>query len=376
MNRLAYWRKGCRWILALCCSLWLARSEGAEIGIASIASGGESVRLSWDPNLEPQVVGYNLYYRSLNSGYEKVNVGGDTSVTLSGLERGMAYEFYVTAFTAENVESDPSSELRFKVGNRAPEADDLMVQGVEDSSLVFELSGRDEDGDALTVVTVKMPEHGQLSSLEEGVVYQPGKDFVGIDSYQYVVTDGYATSRVATVTFQVEGVNDLPVAGADFVSASGGAVKVISLGALIGNDWDAEGEGLAITAVSGSRFGGVVSLNGGEVHYTASEGYVGLDQFTYEVSDGQGGKSLGIVHVRVRREGEAEGGPGIECLLDGAMLVRFSGTAGMIYEVQGSEDLTRWEVLGDTTVSENGIGEFVDAEAVKCLSRYYRWKKK
>ena len=69
---------------------------------------------------------------------------------------------------------------------------------------------------ASTVAVVAGPEHGTAHAQADGtVIYTPATDFVGTDSFSYVVADITGeTSNAATVTVTVRAVNRAPVANA------------------------------------------------------------------------------------------------------------------------------------------------------------------
>src|SRR3569832_1180171 len=94
--------------------------------------------------------------------------------------------------------------------------------------------------------------------------------------------------------------NNPPVAGSDSHTAAEGVAASVASSVLLANDTDADGDGLAITAVSAaSSQGGVVSYNSGTVTYTPPVSFAGVDSFTYSVSDGRGGVTTGTVNVNV-----------------------------------------------------------------------------
>ena len=73
-----------------------------------------SVTLAWDPNGEPDIAGYRLYYGKASGTYESaIDVGNQTTFNISDLEDGKAYYFVVTAYDILGRESDFSSELRY-----------------------------------------------------------------------------------------------------------------------------------------------------------------------------------------------------------------------------------------------------------------------
>jgi hypothetical protein len=67
-----------------------------------------------------------------------------------------------------------------------------------------------------TVAVIGGPGHGTAHALADGTVtYTPATDFVGTDSFSYVVTDTAGeTSNTAMVTVTVRAVNRAPVANA------------------------------------------------------------------------------------------------------------------------------------------------------------------
>ncbi|MEW5896386.1 MAG: Ig-like domain-containing protein [Nanoarchaeota archaeon] len=73
----------------------------------------------------------------------------------------------------------------------------------------------DADGDALEVTTVTSPQNGFAQILNgKEIKYTPDKDFLGTDSFDYIVKDGYGGKGTASVSVNVQGeiaVNHAPV---------------------------------------------------------------------------------------------------------------------------------------------------------------------
>jgi len=74
------------------------------------------ITLAWDPNAEPDVVGYNLYVRVNDSEYSLLYgmtlddiVPANPQFTVTNLETDVAYDFVVTAENADGLESDFSN---------------------------------------------------------------------------------------------------------------------------------------------------------------------------------------------------------------------------------------------------------------------------
>src|SRR4030042_280361 len=73
-----------------------------------------SVTLAWDPNSEPDIAGYKLYYGKTSGSYESaIDVGNQTSYSISDLEDGKTYYCMVRAYNIFGKESEFSSELRY-----------------------------------------------------------------------------------------------------------------------------------------------------------------------------------------------------------------------------------------------------------------------
>jgi len=80
------------------------------------------VTLAWDPNTEPDLDGYMIYYKEVSSGPpyngtgateddSPIDVGNVTEFTLHGLTDGVTYFFAVTAYDTEDLESGYSNEV-------------------------------------------------------------------------------------------------------------------------------------------------------------------------------------------------------------------------------------------------------------------------
>ena len=82
------------------------------------------VTLAWDPNTEPDVAGYKIYYGLLSGQYsDSVDVGNQTSCTLSNLQDGNTYYLAATTYDIEGYESDFSNEVVFNAPANPPRID-------------------------------------------------------------------------------------------------------------------------------------------------------------------------------------------------------------------------------------------------------------
>src|SRR5256712_3468200 len=96
-------------VLTVLCSLAPALSSAAQ------------VTLTWDPNTEPDLAGYKLYYSTSSGSYQSsVDVGNLTSYTLSGLLEGRIYYFAATAYNLSLGESGFSNEVNKAIADVTP----------------------------------------------------------------------------------------------------------------------------------------------------------------------------------------------------------------------------------------------------------------
>jgi len=70
--------------------------------------------LMWDPNTEADLAGYKIYYGYSSNNYEySVDVGDQTTYTLTGLDPDATYYIAATAYNTSGYESDFSNEVIF-----------------------------------------------------------------------------------------------------------------------------------------------------------------------------------------------------------------------------------------------------------------------
>ena len=73
---------------------------------------GRDIQLAWNANTEPDIAGYKIYYGFSSRQYSTViNVGNQTTYTLTGLDDIKTYYIAATAYNLDNLESDYSTEI-------------------------------------------------------------------------------------------------------------------------------------------------------------------------------------------------------------------------------------------------------------------------
>ena len=129
--------------------------------------------------------------------------------------------------------------------------------------------------------------------------FVPNEDFYGQTSFTYSVTDGRLT-RTGSVTFDVQPVNDAPIANTDGIYVGEkNTPLVINLSDLLLNDRDVEGDSFTLVEVFDGDNGDVVQV-GDTAVFTARQDYVGNAGFHYRVTDSHGADSIGFVSLTIR----------------------------------------------------------------------------
>lgn len=181
---------------------------------------------------------------------------------------------------------------------------------IEDTTFTFSAAQLvsndiDVDGPSKKIASVTNGTGGTVSLLASGdVKFTPNPDFNGAADFSYVLTDADPTnplsSNSAKVSFNVEAVNDAPVAGKHNVTAREDIPTTYSSTALLGNDFDADKDTLSITSVSPID-GGTVSLDVTKtvITFTSNPDFNGKAHFSYDISDGNGGSTTAVVEVDV-----------------------------------------------------------------------------
>jgi hypothetical protein len=80
-------------------------------------SHGAQITLTWDPNNEPDLAGYEIYFGTASGNYQwNIDVGNATTYTLTGLNMGTIYYAAATAYNTNGYESGYSNEVSFYTG--------------------------------------------------------------------------------------------------------------------------------------------------------------------------------------------------------------------------------------------------------------------
>jgi hypothetical protein len=172
----------------------------------------------------------------------------------TGLFEGLAQTFTATPSIA--LGPPPSSPLEDWViliravsggANAPPVSQDQTAGTSADTAVAISLSYTDPDGPGPYTFTVATsPQHGVVSQTGGIATYTPAAGFTGSDSFQWRVSDGLASSELATVTILVS--DSVVIFIDDFGRTAGSAV---------GNGW-----------IERETTGGAVEIAGGALQFT------------------------------------------------------------------------------------------------------------
>ncbi|MGB2714674.1 MAG: Ig-like domain-containing protein [Vicinamibacterales bacterium] len=167
--------------------------------------------------------------------------------------------------------------------NDAPVAGSQTIAAMEDLAVAVTLSASDVEADSLSFAIASAPTHGTLTGTAPNLTYTPAPNYFGSDSFTFRASDGSLTSNIGTVSINVGGVNDAPVATADAVTIGENSGTVLI--DVLANDSDAEGNALSLVSVSAPTSGTAAILSG-RIAYTPAPNFAGVVTLAYVVSDG------------------------------------------------------------------------------------------
>ncbi len=178
----------------------------------------------------------------------------------------------------DNVRVVAQSPVQFN-SHQPPIADPQSVGTIEDTAVAVGLSGSGGNGPLAYEIT-EQPVHGTLSGTSPALIYTPGSNFHGNDSFRFVVADGTEDSAEATISIVVSPVNDPPTASAQTLVTYEDTPIVIPL---TGADVDSVSLTYFVTGnpTNGSLTGTLPNLT-----YTPDSNFHGGDSFIFTVSDG------------------------------------------------------------------------------------------
>ena len=187
--------------------------------------------------------------------------------------------------------------------NSAPVAlDDVTsVSKNEATTIIIGSNDSDPNGDELTTSSLTNPTKGTAVytnniGSSDSVLYTPFSGAAGTDSFTYQVADPSGLTSTATVSITFE--NSAPIANDDTAVVSLGDTIQINVGL---NDSDADDDQLT-TSLFTNPSQGTASVTDNTnfydfISYTPNSDASGIESFTYQISDGNGGTNTASVDI-------------------------------------------------------------------------------
>jgi len=199
------------------------------------------IKLAWDPNSEPDLAGYKVYYGTASSTYgSPINVGNVVTYTLTGLTQGQVYYVVVTAYDTSSNESGYSNEL----SGAAPGLTQTFTVTTNPSGLEAVVDGAPCSAPCTFTCEVGSSHSLSVSSPQAGTagtqyVYASWSDG-GAQSHTITVPSSSATYR-ANFTTQYSLTTGVNPAGGETVTPAG-------------TNWYNSGQNISISATPSSEY--------------------------------------------------------------------------------------------------------------------------
>ncbi|EPP5693435.1 tandem-95 repeat protein, partial [Vibrio parahaemolyticus] len=285
----------------------LAISASVSDGVNPTASDSDSLvvnRVNDAPTVENAIADqvlsedFDAYTIDLNEVFKdsdsslEFSVSGNSNVLVS-IENGIVTISPTADWNGSEIltfkATDPSGESISQTVNFtvAPVADIVADKAtvVEDTPTIIKVLGNDTfegDGKVVSLDTNNGPANGTVSVNPDGsVTYTPNDNYVGKDTFTYVVTSG-GVSESTAVEVNVTPVNDAPVAKDDIATTQEDTAVTIDV---LPNDTDVDGDKLSIQSASVPEAQGKVEIVDGKLVFTPAENFNGHAEIIYTVTD-------------------------------------------------------------------------------------------
>ncbi|GMQ82205.1 MAG: hypothetical protein BMS9Abin05_1650 [Rhodothermia bacterium] len=292
----------------------------APLNLTAVANS--PVNLSWTDASDNER-GFEIERQltvSGKSGVTFVNIGNtDKNVTAfvdNTAAPSTSYDYRVRAVNPDTTSGYSNiATVTTPAVNQSPAATDDAVAVNEDTPVDIDvlMNDLDPDGDPLTISVLGPPGHGQATVNDNGtpgdvtddtILYTPEENYNGMDNFGYQVDDGNGGMAQANVAITVTPVNDAPTAENDQANSTENIPVDIDV---LANDADVDGDPLTINIISQPQNGQAAvddKATPGDptddtVLYTPVANFNGMDSFTYQVDDGNGGQAQATVDITI-----------------------------------------------------------------------------
>lgn len=321
----------------------------SEDSLLNVSAPGVLVN-DTDPNNDPLTAALVTLPAS---GTLNFNPNGSFSYTPAANQNGLL----TFTYQASDGELADSATVTITVTpvNDPPLLNDQIVTLNETQQDSRTLSASDPDnGDSHTYTILTPPAYGEaaLNSTSGLLTYTPANRTASYsDPLTVQVSDSGGLSDTAVITYNVTAANDQPTAVDDSYSLDQDTQVEL---AVLANDSDPDSDAVLLISAVGLPDQGGSLINGGTVlTYTPAASFLGVETFTYTVSDGFGGFDTALVSVDVHVPNPA---PEVDAGADQAAVegqeLAFSGSfvdPGLLV-VQAGETI-EWDFGDGTTIT-------------------------
>ena len=218
-----------------------------------------------------------------------------------------------------------------------------------------------EPAQVLAITAVGNAQHGSIVLMPDGTLrFTPERDYFGAAGFSYTVDDGHGGQVAGQVMVNLAPVNDAPEVLGETVSFNEDEVQTLSQASLLANDSDVDNphSDLRIVAVDNATHGAVALNPDGSIHFVPDADYFGPAQFTYTVSDGVGGFTVGLASLDIAPVNDAPRLVGEAAALDEDIQARFTASALL------ANDADVDNPHGDLTISAAGNASHGNVQVV------------
>lgn len=331
---------GWSWLLFLLGALWLFSTSNAQAQQASVT-------LAWNPLFGIPISGYNVYYGTKSGNYTtKIWTGNNISVTLTGLSYGTTYYIAVSVVDLQGIESAPSDEIVYTPVAPIVPKPTLTMQKQGAGGVA--LNGSGPVGKIYDVLATQDFVNWRVI----GTLTNASGSFTFSDP---------AASRYSSRFYRLREVSltELTTLPKLQLAAAPGRQIALQISGQIGHTYDL----LATTDfITWQALGTVVPDASGRVAFTDPNASLFPHRF-YKLHD--------ISYVLAQPQGMQPSSK-LAPSTGGKFVLQISGQLGHGYEVQASQDLKNWSLIGMATAGSNGQVQFVDQNASNYPCRFYR----
>ena len=238
----------------------------------------------------------NITIGTPNSGQVTGEIPDLTYVPMQGFKG-------VDAFTIQAMDGYDLSEqtiyITVEPKNIAPEAYDKKYDVLEDHIMSANLQASDINNDKLYYILTTNPSKGKVTIEDPNTgvfTYQPNANVNGMDTFMFKAYDGNLESNVATITIDIQPVNDPP-------SAIDGSIYLFEdqyiAGTLQGSDIDGYPLTFEIDAQGNLGTASITNPSTGTFMFSPKKDQFGTDYFIFKVIDGENAAYTAVATIDV-----------------------------------------------------------------------------